>query len=246
MLPLSNSTIKPVVPYQLEDTTLRGSEPHSVEMGMEINDHCYSSDGCLLALAAKNGEIGLYEIETETFKFAGVLKGHSTEVFSVTFSPDSKILASASEDAELKLWSVHSGEALHTLEASDCVWSMSFSPDSSLLASGNDDGTVQLWSVEDGEMLYTLEGHDAAVFSVNFSPGGEVLTSIDNNERMKSWNLGNYIQGISTKNSRSPERLAEHEFLPLTERNLINMTNREAERLSQVGYDEEDLGLMLA
>jgi WD40 repeat protein len=44
------------------------------------------------------------------------LEGHSEPVNSVTFSPDSSRLASASYDSTVKIWHASSGTCLQTLE----------------------------------------------------------------------------------------------------------------------------------
>ena len=44
------------------------------------------------------------------------LKGHSSQVFSLTFSPDGKTLASGSADNTIKLWNLSTGQQLRTLK----------------------------------------------------------------------------------------------------------------------------------
>ena len=74
------------------------------------------------------------------------LSGHSESVYSVTFSPDSSLLASGSKDDTVKLWKVSDRTLVATLTGhSDWVNSVAFSPDSSLLASGSEDKTIKLW-----------------------------------------------------------------------------------------------------
>jgi WD40 repeat protein len=88
------------------------------------------------------------------------LEGHSGPVLSVSFSPDSQLLASASVDKTIKLWDPATGELRQTLEGhSDVVESVSFSPDGQLLASASYDKTIKLWDPTTGELRQTLEGH---------------------------------------------------------------------------------------
>jgi WD40 repeat protein len=66
------------------------------------------------------------------------LQGHSGYVNSIAFSPDSKYLASCSDDNMVKIWSVESQTEITTLqEHSANVYSVAFSPDGKYLASGN-------------------------------------------------------------------------------------------------------------
>ena len=74
------------------------------------------------------------------------LKGHIYSVWSVSFSPDGRLLASGSGDETIKLWRVSDGLEVRTLTGhTKAVNSVSFSPDGSLLASGSMDNTIKLW-----------------------------------------------------------------------------------------------------
>ena len=73
-------------------------------------------------------------------------------VSSIAFSPNGKILASASEDdGSVQLWSVADGDGsclINLLEhvSGGGAFSVAFSPDGKTLASSGDDGTVRLWN----------------------------------------------------------------------------------------------------
>jgi dipeptidyl aminopeptidase/acylaminoacyl peptidase len=87
------------------------------------------------------------------------LKGHRSYVTSVSFSPDGKILASASGDSTVKLWDVNTSREIKTLKGHrSYVTSVSFSPDGKILASASSN-KVKLWDVNSGREITNLKGH---------------------------------------------------------------------------------------
>jgi len=88
-------------------------------------------------------------------------------VWSVTFSPQGKTLASGGNDQTVKLWDVSSGECLKLCR--DIGVGMVSHVQVKTLASGGNDQTVK-WDVSTGECLRTLQGHTKCVRSVVFSP----------------------------------------------------------------------------
>ncbi len=74
------------------------------------------------------------------------LGGHAKQVNGVSFSPDGKMLATASGDNTVKLWDTSTGKEVKTLTGhTNSVIGVSFSPDGKMLASGSHDDTVKLW-----------------------------------------------------------------------------------------------------
>jgi len=88
------------------------------------------------------------------------LKAHTHDVNALCFAPDGKILASASDDRTVKLWSMPDAKLLATLEGHQTfVKELAFSPDGKRLASASDDNGIKLWSLPDCKLLDTLEEH---------------------------------------------------------------------------------------
>ncbi|KAI8668613.1 NACHT domain-containing protein [Fusarium keratoplasticum] len=118
------------------------------------------------------------------------LEGHQAMVFDAVFSPDSRLLASASDDATVRIWEAGTGEHLQTLEGHDnSVYSVAFSHDSKFLASGSKDCTVRLWSVQTGDQLETFTGHNNTVRSVVFSPDSRTVISGSDDTYVRVWSV---------------------------------------------------------
>jgi WD40 repeat protein len=116
-----------------------------------------------------------------------IIEGHSDSVYGVEFSPDGKLLASASLDGTVKLWRAN-GALSNTLQGPDGggLVDMSFSPDGQTLAAGGTDTAIYLWS-QDGNLLHTLKGHDSWVTFVRFSPDGQRLASASTDRTVRLW-----------------------------------------------------------
>jgi WD40 repeat protein len=75
-------------------------------------------------------------------------EGHSAEVRGIAFSPDGKLIASASADATIKLWKIGGTELVTLKGHKSAVWSVAFRPDGRQLISASEDGTVKQWDVD--------------------------------------------------------------------------------------------------
>ncbi|KAK4656869.1 HNWD NOD-like receptor pc16 [Podospora pseudocomata] len=116
------------------------------------------------------------------------LEGHRGWVWSVAFSPDSKWVASGSDDSTIKIWEAATGSCTQTLEAHrGGVWSVAFSPDSKWVVSGSEDSTIKIWEAATGSCTQTLEGHGDRVNSVAISRDSKWVASGSADHTIKIW-----------------------------------------------------------
>lgn len=135
-----------------------------------------------------------------------VQSGHGSALSAVAYSPDGRLLASASSDDTLKLWNVAEARELRTLRGhTSDVLGVAFSPDGRWVASASADWTLKLWDVTRDEPVRTFGtgdvrvdwgspkaepvGHQFAARAVAFSPDGRRLLSGGNDGTLRLWEV---------------------------------------------------------
>lgn len=110
---------------------------------------------------------------------AVIKDAHAHRVRGLVYSPGGSMLASASYDHTVRLWSPSTQQLLHEFTGHGSpVLSVAFSPDGRVLASSGADNTVRLWTVASGEPAGTIE-LSARAQSIAFSPDGRFLAGGD-------------------------------------------------------------------
>ena len=103
-----------------------------------------------------------------------VLERHRDGVTSLKFSPDGKILASASLDGHVILWQTATWTPARILDHGAEVYAVAFSHDGKMLASTGGDGKVVIWNPSTGQRLRAIRNNPRAL-TVTFAPNGELL-----------------------------------------------------------------------
>ncbi|MCI0621059.1 MAG: hypothetical protein L0387_05195 [Acidobacteria bacterium] len=156
----------------------------------------FSPDGKYFAVGAgrpaQEGEIKIWQTGENfwTKPPLHTVKAHRDCVYALTFSPDSKLLASTSYDHMIYLWDPATGKQVKPLkEHTDSVFDLAFSPDGRWLASGGADRTVKLWNVASGKRIHTLGSSTEGVNTVAFHPSGKYVAASGFDRTIRVWDI---------------------------------------------------------
>ena len=176
----------------------------------------FSSDGGTLAAGLYNGTVDLWDVVTRTrrktltpdptvayWDESGYWRHTRTRkqrwVTSVSFGPDSSILAVGINNGTIELWNIATGE-LHKIlaEHHDTVGgqdflNVSFSPDGTTIASATRYTHVHLWDVATGELRKILGkygGKDSwGALNASFSPDGSTIATYNTYATVHLWDV---------------------------------------------------------
>eukprot|EP01105_Mastigella_eilhardi_P019923 TRINITY_DN470_c0_g1_i2.p1 TRINITY_DN470_c0_g1~~TRINITY_DN470_c0_g1_i2.p1 ORF type:complete len:2366 (+),score=662.97 TRINITY_DN470_c0_g1_i2:216-7313(+) len=155
----------------------------------------FSHDGELLATCSSDGAVMLWPTATAaTTSRPRTFEAHEHAIRGCAFSPAagaSRLLATASDDATVKLWNLDGGGSPHTLEHhSHSVRGVAFSPDGARLVSVSWDCTAAVWDVERRVVLHTVTAHSDWVECVDISPDGTLVATGGRDKKIVLWELG--------------------------------------------------------
>ena len=114
---------------------------------------------------------------------------HKKPVFTAAFSQNSDLVATAGEDAVVRLWNATNGlERAQLTGHTGTVAVVVFSPDGKTLASAGVDGIVRLWDLASTRLLKQLPFGTSSFTALAFSPDGNHLVA---GEGIVANNIGN-------------------------------------------------------
>ena len=151
-----------------------------------------SHDPHFIAYGGGHGNFNIRMRYSADGDWRGKVEGHTGEIRSLAFKPNSYLLASGSTDDTIRLWDVSDNTNLRHVRTlrghTEYITKLAWSPDGRVLASASYDGTVRLWNPDNGINFAVLRGHTAAVYSLAWSPDGRILASGSEDETIRLWN----------------------------------------------------------
>ena len=128
-------------------------------------------------LAMGSGEVFIQNLRTK--EFPRKLGNHNNEkILDITFSPDSKLLASSGNDTSVKVWNANTRSELGVIKGhTGIVSSISFSRDNKKIITASADGTAKIWNIERFTDPKFIDGDSFIV-----SPSGKYMVVWDSGQ----------------------------------------------------------------
>lgn len=138
-----------------------------------------SPDNTHVAAGLKNGKIQVYSLGD--WKQSGEFEGHDEKVTGIAFHPNGRFLVSGSEDKQIIIWDMNSGQEVRRISLEEEVKCLAISPDGSFFAVTDTDKWLRLFDLETGEEIGSArlrdEGHSLAFDPLGY---GLVIADDDN------------------------------------------------------------------
>jgi WD40 repeat protein len=159
-----------------------------------VNELAFTPDGTRIVTVDHGGMVRVWDTRPQQLGERATL---SVDVgaFDVALSPDEQQVAIGSVTGPAGIWSLASGERLHTFAGGGPVYRVAYSPDGQRLATAGADNHIRVWDIPSGRELLAFVGHEAGVASglfpgtlgVAYSPDGSRLVSAGADGVAKVW-----------------------------------------------------------
>ncbi len=174
---------------------------HTFSMRSEATSVSLSPDLTMLGAGSGGSGVGIWRLSDGTRILGSFTEDSDDAPYAATFSPDSRLFATASIESGLAAGPVQPpGLGISCCSDVEGSFDARFSPDGATLAAGFSDNTAKLIRVSDGMRVRDLAGHSGKVTSVDFSPDGALLATAATDGDARLWrvsdgNLERIIRG---------------------------------------------------
>lgn len=114
---------------------------------------------------------------------------HADAIRSIAFSRDSRWMATACVEGEIRIWERKSAAQYRSISAAPGLNGAWFSPDSKQIATAHTNGSIALWDVSTGNQVASMTGPQHSTLWLDFSPDGQRIASCTTDMMLKIWDV---------------------------------------------------------
>uniref|UniRef100_A0A8C0I177 Superkiller complex protein 8 n=1 Tax=Balaenoptera musculus TaxID=9771 RepID=A0A8C0I177_BALMU len=174
-----------------------GKQIKSIDAGpVDAWTLAFSPDSQYLATGTHVGKVNIFGVESGkkeysldtrgkfilsiAYYLASVVHRHAMPIRSLTFSPDSQLLVTASDDGYIKIYDVQHANLAGTLSGhASWVLNVAFCPDDTHFVS-----SVKVWDVGTRTCVHTFFDHQDQVWGVKYNGNGSKIVSVGDDQEI--------------------------------------------------------------
>ncbi|KAK0448275.1 WD40-repeat-containing domain protein [Desarmillaria tabescens] len=149
----------------------------------------FTHSGAYLVSADKSGVIKYFEPNMNNLT-AWQGSNSREAIRGISFSPDDRRFATASDDSSVRIWSFAESrvESVLTGHGWD-VKCVQWHPSKGLLVSGSKDNQIKFWDPRTGTVLSTLHQHKNTIQALAWSPNGNMVASASRDQTVRVFDI---------------------------------------------------------
>jgi WD40 repeat protein len=138
-----------------------------------------------------------------------IFRASTAKLAFVLFSPNSQLLATASDDNTIKIWQANGSLKAVLIGQANQIVNVSFSPDSQRLVLVSDDNIVKTWQI-DGKLIQKFKGYNEQVKNATVKEENQITASVVGDKNVKISNPNGTLMSMF----KHPSQVANVSFSP--------------------------------
>ncbi|VDM95162.1 unnamed protein product [Thelazia callipaeda] len=115
--------------------------------------------------------------------------GHNGPVYSLSFSPDKRLLLSSSRDGTIRLWSLAMRSNVVVYKHAAPIWQVQFCPRSYYFVTGSADGAAMLWATDRLQPLRIFSDAFSDISCIDFHPNCNYFAGGSDDRYVRVWDV---------------------------------------------------------
>lgn len=157
----------------------------------------FSPTGRLVLAPTRTGS-SVVAVDWSTGERRYTIQGHRGAINAISFSPDGALVATASVDSSVRLWSAEDGAAAGVIEGHDAspVMGVEFSPAGGAIVTTTLDRVIRVWRTADTNLIGVVRLPEPASGVLAVSEDGGLIVVLTDDHRAQVWNTRTGLMGF--------------------------------------------------